>query len=192
MPSLQERLKVLEDDLTASPIRISAYHDLPFAIFRYDPEDEFRVRKEIQLLAVRLRNSAKHVVLLSLADFLWQAIEKTEGIDAIIEEEKEFGFERAQSTVHTILTDQDFSPLDVMLAEEMKKLNPANSLVFLTRAAALAPSIYQVSQLLGKMQGKTEVPCVLFYPGGLEGPTGLKFMNLKSRAPMGSYRVKIY
>lgn len=192
MPSLRERLKVLEDDLTATPIRISAYHDLPFAIFRYEPEEEYTMRREMGLLAVRLQNHGKNVVVLSLANFLWRAIEETEGIEAIVEEEKEFGFARAQQTVHTILSDPDFYPLDDMLAKEMNRHDPGNTVVFLTRAAALAPAIYQVSTLLGRMQGKTRVPGVLFYPGGLEGPTGLKFMNLKSRAPMGSYRVKIY
>ena len=27
--------------------QISAYHDMPYAIFRYPPEDEFAVRKQL-------------------------------------------------------------------------------------------------------------------------------------------------
>jgi hypothetical protein len=49
-----------------------------------------------------------------------------------------------------------------------------------------------MSSLLDKMQGKTKVPTVLFYPGTLEGTTGLHFMGLRNRETTGNYRVKIY
>ena len=41
--------------------QISAYHDMPYAIFRYPPEDEFAVRKQVTLLRTRLEQSGKHV-----------------------------------------------------------------------------------------------------------------------------------
>ena len=43
MSSLKHRIELLEKDLKADPPRISVYHDLPFAIFRYDPEDEWKI-----------------------------------------------------------------------------------------------------------------------------------------------------
>jgi hypothetical protein len=49
MSSLDKNIKRLAEDLVAEPPRISAYHDLPFAIFRYDPEDEFELRKQLRL-----------------------------------------------------------------------------------------------------------------------------------------------
>ncbi len=39
MSSLKERIELLENDLKAVPSRISVYHDLPFAILRYDPDE---------------------------------------------------------------------------------------------------------------------------------------------------------
>ena len=45
---------------------ISAYHDMPYAIFRYPPEDEFAVRQEIALLRTRLEQSGKRVTSISL------------------------------------------------------------------------------------------------------------------------------
>ena len=192
MPSFSERLSILEDDLRADPIRISAYHDLPFALFQYDPNDEFFMRKEASLLATRLGNVGKRVKIISLAELLWAAIEENDDIDSLTEEEKEFGFDRAQETVHKYLTDSDFNPLQDMLADKLSELDPQNDIAFLTRAASLAPSIYQISQLLGQMQGKTLVPTVLFYPGSSVGTTGLRFMDMPDRVPMGSYRVKIY
>lgn len=105
MPSFHERLVMLEDDLKATPVKISAYHDLPFAIFRYDPQDEFQMRREIKLLATRLQNAGKEVVSISLAELMWKAIDENDDIDALAEEEKEFGFDRAQDTVNKYLTD---------------------------------------------------------------------------------------
>jgi len=39
--SLKESIELLETDLRAIPPRISVYHDLPFAILRYDPTEEW-------------------------------------------------------------------------------------------------------------------------------------------------------
>ena len=45
---------------------ISAYHDMPYAIFRYPPEDEFAVRQEVALLRTRLEQAGKRVTTISL------------------------------------------------------------------------------------------------------------------------------
>jgi hypothetical protein len=46
--SLSADIRRLEEDLTATPARISAYHDLPFAILRYDAEEEWDLRREAE------------------------------------------------------------------------------------------------------------------------------------------------
>ena len=38
--------------------KISAYHDMPYALFRYDPEQEFSLRREITMLTTRLTQRA--------------------------------------------------------------------------------------------------------------------------------------
>ena len=195
MSSLQERIETLRQDIVADPPRISAYHDLPFAIFRYEPGEEFDCRNSIRLLAISLeQNHHRRVTFISLAELLWKAIEDTEGLPAIIEEEREYGFDRAQRTVSTILSDSDFAPLSVELVRRMKSLNPATDLVFLVRAAAFAPAIYQLSKLLDEMQGRTLVPTILWYPGGIEEGTNsaLVYMSMHGREAIGNYRVKIY
>jgi hypothetical protein len=193
MLSFEDRLGLLEDDIKAKPIRISVYHDLPFAIFRYDETDEYKMRRSANRLATRLREDTGYEAhIISLAELLWTAIEKNDTIDDLAEEEREFGFEKAQETVNQYLTSKEFSPLLDLLSEQFAKLDPAKNITFLMRAASLAPSIYQISQLMGQMQGKTIVPTVLFYPGSIEGVSGLRFMGLSGREPTGSYRVKIY
>ena len=202
MSSLPERIEILETDLTADPPRISAYHDLPFAIFRYDPSAEFPARKEMLRLATRLQNAGRRVRFISLGEILWKAIRETEGVAAIATEERQLGFERAQTTVATLLSDEDFTELPVELTKRMAKLDPAVDCVFLVRAGALAPAIYRCAKLLDELHGRTMVPVVLFYPGTLDGSqqgqseavTSLRFMGLQERQGAGTYnyRVKIY
>ncbi len=195
MSSLKEEFQVLERDLTSDPMRISVYHDLPFAMFRYDPWLEFDLRNRVRLLAHSLEgNHHKRVTFISLAEILWHVIEETEGLDAIIAEETQFGFERAQETIHSLLSDDEFMPLPDVLEHRMKDLDPNIDMVFLVRTAALAPAIFRCSALLDHLHGRTMVPVILFYPGTAEGKTDLRFMGIQDRAQMGtySYRVKIY
>ncbi|MDM7988062.1 MAG: DUF1788 domain-containing protein [Smithella sp.] len=192
MLSLKERIDLLENDLKADPPRISVYHDLPFAILRYDPQEEWILRREVRFLSTRLKSAGKEVVTISLAQLLWEIIESAEGLDAIVELERRQGFEKAQAQITTYLSDENWFLLPKHLAEKMNAFDPKKTIVFLTRAASLSPAIYHLSKLLDEMQGQTQVPAILFYPGSLEGATGLRFMGMKDRDSLGNYRVKIY
>ncbi len=192
MSLLRHRIELLENDLKADPPRISVYHDLPFAIFRYDPEEEWTLRREARLLATRLTEAAMRTSVLRMSELLWKAIEESEGIEAVTALETSRGFLAAQEQVTTYLSDRDWRPLASLLMERLQKFNGTTDVVFLTRAAVMAPGIYHMSKLLDQMQGKTAVTTILFYPGSIEGTTGLRFMALKDRDALGNYRVKIY
>ena len=192
MLSLKERIELLENDLTAKPPRVSVYHDMPFAILRYDPLEEWTLRKELSLLTTRLNAIGKDVVQISLAELLWEAIEGSESLDEIIDLEKAMGFEKAQEQVTIYLSDSDYRPLRDLLADRLKTLDPEKNIAFLTRAASMAPAIYPMSRLLDEMHGYSRVTMILFYPGTIEGTTGLRYMDLKDREVQGNYRVKIY
>ncbi len=190
--SLSDRIDHLEADLKATPPRISVYHDLPFAILRYDPDEEWELRKQLKLLATRLRDAGKEVETISLAELFWRAIDESEGVQAVVELERERGFEAAQEQVSVYLSDKDWKPLPNLLTDRLRSLDPRKHVAFLVRAGALAPASYHVSKLLDEMKGKTMVTTVLFYPGGIEGTHALRFVNLPDREAMGNYRVKIY
>lgn len=192
MLSLKERIDLLENDLKADPPRISVYHDLPFAILRYDPQEEWILRREVRFLSTRLKSAGKEIATISLAQLLWEIIESAEGLDAIVDLERRQGFEKAQAQITTYLSDENWFLLPEHLADKMNAFDPRKTIVFLTRAASLSPAIYHLSKLLDEMQGQTRVPAILFYPGSLEGATGLRFMGMKDRESFGNYRVKIY
>lgn len=198
MSLLKDSIAPLESDLKADPPRISVYHDLPFAIMRYNPTDEWELRREIKLLATRLEAVGKTVHMIPMSELLWTALEKVnqkdddEGFEAVVTLEKDRGYVEAQQQVTTYLSSKVWVPLWDLLADRLAPINPENSVVFLTRVAAMSPGIFHMSMLLDKMHGKTKVPTILFYPGSIEGTTGLRFMELKDRDALGNYRVKIY
>src|SRR6267154_3857291 len=178
MSSLKDSIAPLESDLKAVPSRISVYHDLPFAIMRYDPTDEWELRREIKLLATRLQAVGKEVHIIPMSELLWSALEKVhekdddEGLEAVIALEQERGHVEAQQQVTTYLSSKVWIPLWDLLAERLASINPESSVVFLTRVAAMSPGIFHMSMLLDKMHGRTKVPTILFYPGSIEGTTG--------------------
>ena len=191
MSLLRERLERLEADLKAQPMRHHSYHDMPFAVFCYPPEQEWELRQEAALLATRIHNATgREIVEIMLSELLWQAIDECEGMDALVELERREGFAAAQRQVQTYLSDPDWRPLPDLLAERLAPLDPERHLVFLTRAAALAPALYRVSKLLDEMKGRTMVPCVLFMPATTE--SGIRFMGIDENEGRGSYHVKVY
>jgi hypothetical protein len=136
MSSLKDSIAPLESDLKAVPPRISVYHDLPFAIMRYDPTDEWELRRENKLLATRLQAVGKEVHIILMSEILWSALEKVhqkdddEGLEALIELEKARGYLEAQQQVTTYLSSKVWIPLWDLLAERLRSITTENSIVF--------------------------------------------------------------
>lgn len=169
--------------------QISAYHDMPYAIFRYPPEEEFEVRQEIVLLRTRLEQAGKRVTTISLAECMAAALE-AEGLttQALVEAEKSVGLESTVETIHQVLS--EYQPLDNLVASRIPSTSdPLCDVVFIVRAGALFP-IYRTSSLLEQLKGKVHVPAVLFYPGELDGAAGLRFMGVLDAEH--NYRPKIF
>jgi hypothetical protein len=192
MPDWKERLtRQLEPVLMQPDPRqqLSAYHDMPYAIFRYPPEEEFGVRRQVSLLRTRLEQSGKRVTIISLAECLAAALEAEDmGPDALIDAERSVGLEATVDTVFQILS--DYQPLDALVARRIPAdADPLRDLVFIVRAGALFP-VYRTSALLEQIKGKVQVPTVLFYPGELDGAAGLRFMGVLDAEH--NYRPKIF
>ena len=192
MTDWKKRLKEdLEPILSLSDPRpkISAYNNMPYAIFRYPPEDEFIVRTEITLLQTRLEQSGKKVTRISLAECMAAALAAEDiTIPELAEQEKSIGIDKTIETVSSILS--DYQPLDRLVLERMPSSpDPTRDIVFITRAGALFP-VYRTSSLLEQMMGTIQIPAVLFYPGEMDGAAGLRFMGIL--AAEHNYRPKIF
>ena len=185
--SFQERLDALKPLLERrdTATAISAYHNLPYAIFHYDPVDEWELRKALRLLAHHLEGHNKKVEFVSLADCLNGALEAPDlDVDKLAEAEVNAGDEALIDTLNHVLSNE--TPLDELVAARV----PADAdLVFMVRAGALFP-FYRTSALLERMMGQVKTPCILFFPGRFYSPAGLGFMGVLE--PEHNYRARIY
>lgn len=169
--------------------RISAYHNMPYAIFHYPPEEEIPLRGELALLRTRLEQIGKRVTVISLAECLAEAL-AAEGLttERIALAEKRTGTDKMVDTIHMVISRR--RPLDDLVAARIpEEADPVRDIVFIVRAGSLFP-FYRTSSLLEQLKGKLEVPAVLFYPGELDGVAGLKFMGVLEAEH--NYRPKIF
>jgi hypothetical protein len=191
MSDLEHRLKrdlepVLE--LPDPRERISAYHDMPYALFRYEPDEEFDLRKQVTLLETRLTQKGKRVKRISLAECLNEAMCSQRPLEDWFAAEREQGTDTMVETVHSVLS--EYAPLvDLVAARMPDQPNPHRDIVFITRTGALFP-VYRTFSLLEQLKGRVCVPTVLFYPGDLDGAAGLRFMGVL--AAEHNYRPKIF
>lgn len=191
MSDLELRIKnVLESVLEMADPRqkISAYHDMPYALFRYDPEEEFELRKQVTMLETRLTQKGKRIRRISLAECLDEAMRSQRPLEDWFAAEREQGVETIVETVHSVLS--EYKPLvDLVAARMPEDPDPLNDVVFVMRTGALFP-VYRTFSLLEQLKGRVHVPTVLFYPGDLDGAAGLRFMGVL--AAEHNYRPKIF
>jgi hypothetical protein len=168
--------------------RISAYHDMPYALFRYAPEDEYEMRKEVTLLETRLTQKGKRIKRISLAECLDEAMRSQRPLDEWFIAEREQGIETIVETVHSVLS--EYAPLVDLVASRLPEdPDPLRDIVFILRTGALFP-VYRTFSLLEQLKGLVHVPTVLFYPGELDGTSGLRFMGVLDAEH--NYRPKIF
>ncbi len=167
--------------------RLSAYHDMPYAIFRYDPSEEFALRTQVSLLQTRLEQRGKRVTRISLAECLDVAMRSQRPLEDWFEAERVMGTATVVDTVHAVLS-EDEPLVDLVAARMPANPDPIHDVVFVLRTGALFP-VYRTFSLLEQLKGRVKVPTVLFYPGELDGASGLRFMGVLEAEH--NYRPKI-
>ncbi|SBW20205.1 hypothetical protein FDG2_1622 [Candidatus Protofrankia californiensis] len=184
----------LQEDLephlrAADPRRkISTYDDMPYALFVYDPEDEFKLRAQVTMLETRLAQQGKRIHRVSLAECLEEAMLANNSFDEWYAAEREQGAETVIETITAVLA--DYSPLVDLVAKRLPAdPDPTRDVAFILRAGALFPA-YRTFSLLEQLKGRVRLPAVLFYPGQREGPSGLRFMGVLDAEH--NYRPKIF
>jgi hypothetical protein len=169
-------------------MKLSAYHDMPYAIFRYDPEEELELRKQVALLETRLSQKGKRIKRISLAECLDEAMRSQQPLAEWFSAEREQGVETLVETIHFVLS--EYAPLvDLVAARMPENADPLCDIVFILRTGALFP-VYRTFSLLEQLKGRIQVPTVLFYPGDLDGAAGLRFMGVLEAEH--NYRPKIF
>ena len=191
MSSLKERIELLESDLKAVPSRISVYHDLPFAILRYDPTDEWELRREVKLLATRLEGTGRKSTSSRCRNSSggrsrrprdWRPSSNWRGSGATT----------PPRTGHDLPSDRDWRRWRGLLAERLHQSRPSEVGGLPDPGGGDGAGDLPHVEAARQDAGQDRVTTILFYPGSIEGTTGLRFMDLKDRDALGNYRVKIY
>jgi hypothetical protein len=168
--------------------RLSAYHDMPYALFRYEPDEEFDLRQQVTLLETRLTQKGKRVKRISLSECLDESMRSQRPLQDWFAAEREQGTDTIVDTVHSVLS--QYAPLvDLVAARMPEEPDPLRDIVLIVRTGALFP-VYRTFSLLEQLKGRVTVPTVLFYPGDLDGAAGLRFMGVL--AAEHNYRPKIF
>ncbi len=168
--------------------RLSVYHDMPFALFRYDPNEEFELRKQISFLQTRLSQKGKRVHRISLAECLNSALSSQRPLEKWFEVEREQETSSVVDTIHSVLS--EYCPLVDLVSERLpEESDPHRDIVFIVRTGALFP-VYRAFSLLEQLKGRINIATILFYPGSLEGAAGLRFMGVLEAEH--NYRPKIF
>ncbi len=185
---LTEKLEPVLREQDPRPV-ISAYHDMPYAVFRYPPGGRVRGAQGDSLLRTRLEQAGKRVTTVSLAECMYSASRHAAShTEATRDAERSVGLAKTIETVHEVLS--SYEPLDELVAARIPEdADPLRDIVFIVRAGALFP-VYRTSSLLEQLKGKVHVPAVLFYPGELDGAAGLRFMGVLDAEH--NYRPKIF
>lgn len=191
MSDFMKRIRdTLEPILESSDPRpgLSAYHDMPYALFRYDAEEEFDLRGHVTLLETRLVQKGKRVRRISLAECLDEAMVSQRTLPDWFAAERAQGVETVVETVHAVLA--EYKPLvDLVSARMPEDPDPLRDIVFILRTGALFP-VYRTFSLLEQLKDRVLVPTILFYPGSLDGAAGLRFMGVLDAEH--NYRPKIF
>src|SRR5437879_1577813 len=135
MSELEHRLKQSLEPMLELPDprqRISAYHDMPYALFRYDPEEEFELRKQVTMLETRLTQKNKRIKRISLAECLDEAMRSQRPLEEWFAAEREQGVETIVDTVHSVLS--EYKPLVELVAARLPdNPDPLRDVVFTLR-----------------------------------------------------------
>lgn len=201
---LAESFAALRRDLIhAEGPQISTMRNYRFAILPYSPEDEFKLRRQVQTLVGELSASGWVVLTLSLQQLLLARVRSLgdDVVTRIVEMEKRTARrapERGLNYLRTKLADHVEGP-DGIAADVSQAIcafadahpdKAERTLCIVGRAGALYP-FFRTSSLLKHIDGRTRnVPVVLLYPGKRDGDAGLSFMD-RIQADR-DYRPRIY
>ena len=137
--------------------KLSAYHDMPYAIFHYNPEEEFALRKQITLLETRLTQRGKRLSRISLAQCLDDAMRSQRPLEDWFAAEREQGTDTIVETVHSALS--EYAPLVDLVAAQMRwRARPGRNTGPPGRTMATQPRCANASRLRRCDSGAVPIP----------------------------------
>jgi Domain of unknown function (DUF1788) len=183
VPSLADDFQELADRL-AAPSSFSASRSDPFYYFVYPPESALEVRRQLPVLAAKLRNAGVTVRRVSFSDLLWELIDESGRWSEWIELEPDFDQKEVNDSIRSVVGGGRL----VEKVAAIVSVERPRSVVFLTETEMLHP-YFRVRTLESTLHDRVRVPTVVFYPGTRAGQFGLRFLGFYSED--GNYRAML-
>lgn len=145
----------------------------PVFYFAYPPEFMLDLKKHLARWTARIREAGFEVRRVSLADLLWETIDKSGRWDTWLELEPEADADQVNEAVRDVLR-QGNSLVDRIA--EIIESTPEGTVVLLTEAELLHP-YFRTRTIESQLHDKVRTPTVIFYPGRRSGQYGLHFLD---------------
>ena len=172
MYSLDKAFNELIDKIR-DPDALNPAKSAPVFYFRYPTDCMLALKKNFPRLTARMKEAGFEVCRVSLADIMWDIVDKAGRWDIWLDLEKDADIEQINEAVRDVL--RQGNALINRVAEAVASV-PKRSVVFLTEAELLHP--YLRTRIVEEyLHNKAAVCTVIFYPGDRSGQFGLKFLG---------------
>jgi hypothetical protein len=145
----------------------------PVFYFAYPPELMLDLKKNLPRWTSKLREIGFEVLRVSLADILWDTVDKSGRWNVWLELEAEADADQINEAVRDVLR-QGNTLVDRVT--EIVDSTPEGTVVLLTEAELLHP-YFRTRIIESRLHDKVGTPTVIFYPGRRSGQYGLHFLD---------------
>ena len=145
----------------------------PVFYFAYPPELMLDLKKHLPRWTSKIKEAGFEVRRVSLADILWDTVDKSGRWDILLELEADAEADQINEAVRDVL--RQANTLVDRVAEVIES-TPEGTVVLLTEAELLHP-YFRTRTIESRLHDKVKTPTVIFYPGRRSGQYGLHFLN---------------
>lgn len=172
MYSLDNAFNELIDKLR-DPDALNPAKSDPVFYFAYPPGLMLDLKKHLSRWISKIREAGYDVHRVSLADILWDTVDKSGRWDIWLELESEADADQINEAVRDVLR-QGYNFVDRVV--QAVESTPEGTIVFLTEAELLHP-YFRTRTIESRLHDKVRTPTVIFYPGRRSGQYGLHFLD---------------
>lgn len=172
MYSLDKAFNELLDKIR-DPDALNPAKSDPIFYFAYPPELMLDLKKHLARWAARIRETGFEVRRISLADILWDTVDKSGRWDTWLDLEADADADQINEAVRDVL--RQGNTLVDRVTEAITS-TPDGTVVLLTEAELLHP-YFRTRTIESQLHDKVKTPTVIFYPGRRSGQYGLHFLD---------------
>ena len=148
----------------------------PVFYFAYPPELMLDLKKRLPRWMTGIRDAGFEVRRVSMADILWDIVDKSGRWNIWLELEADADAEQINEAVRDVLRQGNAL---VKRVAEIVESTPKNTLILVTESELLHP-YFRTRAIEGRLHDKVKTPTIIFYPGEQSGQFGLKFLGFYS------------